>query len=177
MLFKDIKQNFPIYILDKSSVELIKGKVTAAAFPRPDNASQNNFNMPNGSYGTVVPQLNPSNSQRMVIDLTIEAGGRSATYTVSENASVNYAGNLIIATDQSLLASEVEAIYNAADQGLAPERLEQLKQQRDKSKALLAEINPAFKQQQEYDTRFKNLEGSVDELKDLMKNFLKEFKS
>ena len=113
----------------------------------------------------------------MVIDLTIEAGGRSATYTVSENASVNYAGNLVIATEPSLLASEVEAIKNAAEQALAPERIEQLKQQLEKSKSLLAEINPSFKQQQEYDTRFKNLEGSVDELKDMMKNFIKEFKS
>lgn len=175
MQFKDIKQNFPVYILDKSSVELIKGKVTATAFPRPD--SQNNFNLPNGNYGTVVPQLNQSNGQRMVIDLTIDAGGRSATYTVSENASVNYAGNLVIATEQSLLVSEVEAIKNSAEQALAPERLEQLKQSLEKSTSLLSELNPAFKQQQEYDARFKNLEGSVGELKDMMKNFIKEFKS
>lgn len=175
MVFKDIKQNFPVYILDKSSVELIKGKVTATAFPRPD--LQSNFSAPNANYGTVVPQLNQNSGQRMVIDLTIEAGGRTATYTVSENASVNYAGNLVIATEQSLLTSEVEAIKNSAEQALAPERLEQLKQSLEKSTSLLSELNPAFKQQQEYDTRFKNLEGSVDELKDMMKNFIKEFKS
>ena len=173
MLFKDIKQNFPVYILDNTSVELTKGKVTATTFPRPDG----NFNMSNGNYGTVVPQLNQNNGQRMVIDLTIEAGGRSATYTVSENASVNYAGNLVIATEQSLLASEVEAIKNSAEQALAPERLEQLKQSLEKSTSLLSELNPAFRQRQEYDTRFKNLEGSVGELKDMMKNFIKEFKS
>lgn len=175
MLFKDIKQNFTIYILDKSSVELIKGKVTAVTFPRSD--LQTNFNLPNGNYGTVVPPLNQNNSQRTVIDLTIEAGGRSATYTVSENASVNYAGNLVIATEQSLLTSEVEAIKNSAEQALAPERIEQLKQSLEKSTSLLSELNPAFKQQQEYDIRFKNIEGSVDELKDMMRNFIKEFKS
>lgn len=172
MLFKDIKQNFPIYILDKTSVELTKGKVTAIAFPRLDDSQ---FNTPNCNYGTVVSQLN--NNKRMVIDLTIEADGRSATYTVSENASVNYAGNLVIATEPSLLASEVEAIKNAAEQALAPERIEQLKQSLEKSTSLLSELNPTFRQQQEYDTRFKNLEGSVDELKDIMKNFIKEFKS
>lgn len=173
MLFKDIKQNFPVYILDKTSVELTKCKVTGTTFPRPDN----NFNVPNGNYGTVVPQLNQNNGPRMVIDLTIEAGGRSATYTVSENASVNYAGNLVIATEPSLLSSEVEAIKNSAEQALAPERLEQLKQSLEKSTSLLSELNPTFRQQQEYDTRFKSLEGSVDELKDMMKNFIKEFKS
>lgn len=177
MLFRDIKQNFPVYILDKASVELVKGKVTATTFPHPKNNNQNGFNMPNNSYGTVVPPLSSSENQRMVLDLTIEVDGRSATYEVSENASVNYAGSLILATEQSLLAPEVEAIYNAADQGLAPERINQLKQQRDKSKALLAEINPAFKQQQEYDQRFNKLESSVGELKDMMKNFIKELKS
>lgn len=179
MLFKDIKQNFPIYILDKSSVELIKGKVTGTTFPHPESPQQNGFNMSNGNYGTVVPPMGQTtnNNQRVVIDLTIEAGGRSATYVVSESASINYAGNLILATDQSLLASEVEAIKIAAEQALAPERLEQLKQQLEKSTSLLSELNPTFRQQQEYDTRFKNLEGSVDELKDMMKNFIKEFKS
>lgn len=177
MLFRDIKQNFPIYILDKASVELIKGKVTAT-FPHPKkNNNQNCFNMPGNNYGTVVPPLGSSENQRMVVDLTIEAGGRSATYEVSEDASVNYAGSLILATEQSLLASEIEAIYNAAEQGLAPERIKQLEQQRDKSKALLAEINPTFKQQQEYDQRFNKLEDSVGELKDMMKNFIKELKS
>lgn len=179
MLFKDIKQNFPIYILDKSSVELIKGKVTATSFPHADSQNnQNNFNISNGSYGTVVPQLNQNNGQqRMVIDLTIEAGGRSAIYTVSENASINYAGNLVIATEQSLLASEVEAIKNSTEQALAPERLEQLKQSLEKSTALLSELNPTFKQQQEYDKRLGTMENSVNELKDMLTNFIKEFKS
>lgn len=175
MLFKDIKQNFPIYILDKSSVELTKGKVTATTFPRPDN-QQNNYNMPNGNYGTVVNPIN-QNNQRMVIDLTIEAGGRSATYTVSENASVNYAGNLIITTEPSLLASEVEAIKNSAEQALAPERVNQLKDMLEKSTALLSELNPTFKQQQEYDKRLGTMENSVNELKDMLTNFIKEFKS
>lgn len=175
MLFKDIKQNFPIYILDKTTVELVKGKVTGITFPRPET-SQQNFNMPNSNYGTVVPPLG-QNGTRMVIDLTIEANNHSATYVVSENASVNYAGNVIIATESSSLISEVEAIKNSAEQALAPERIEQLKQQLNKSVELLSQINPTFKQQQENDTRFKNLETSVDELKDMMKSFIKEFKS
>jgi len=113
----------------------------------------------------------------MVVDLTIEANGHTATYTVSEGASVNYAGNLIIATDPSLLVSEIEAVKNEADQALAPERLEQLKSQQEKATKLLAELNPTFKQQQDYDKRFGAMESSVNELKDMMANFIKEFKS
>lgn len=172
MNFRDIKENFPIFILDKNNVELIKGKVTAVSFPHADNGnnSQDPFAYPNYNSGQ-------NGQQRMVVDLTIEAGGRSATYVVSENASVNYHGSLIIATEQHLLASEVEAIKNAADQALSKERLEQLKNQQEKSTALLAQINPTFKQQQDNEARFDKIEATVNSMKEMMQNFIKEFKS
>lgn len=174
MTFKDIKQNFPIFLLDKSSVEFIKGKVTATTFPHPDMTPQNgNSGFPAAQSSSIYPGSN----QRMVVDLTIEANGRTATYTVSEGSSINYAGNLIIATEQSLLVPEVEAIKNNADQALAPERIKQLEAQRDKSKKLLAEINPAFKQQQEYDQRLSTIEASQKELRDMMASFIKKFES
>lgn len=171
MTFKDIKQNFPIYILDKTEVKFIKGKVTGTTFPRADKQQdQSAYNM-----GQVQFQQQPP--ARMVVDLTIEADNRTATYTVGENASINYANNLIIATDPSLLVSEIEAIKNSADQGLEPTYLETLKKRRERSVQLLSEISPQFKQQQEYDARFARLEKNQDELKDLLTNFIKEFKS
>lgn len=175
MLFKEVKQNFPIFLLDTSSVKLIKGKVTGATFPRLDIDPQQSSQQ-NSAYNPTAMPFSQNNT-RMVVDLTIEADGHTATYTVSENASINYAGNLIIATEQSLLVPEVEAIKNAAERAIAPEHIDQLKQQYSKASALLAEINPVFKQQQEYDSRFKSIEGSVSELKEMMKSFIKEFKS
>ena len=34
MLFKDIKQNYPVFILNKQDLSLIQGKATQAPFPR-----------------------------------------------------------------------------------------------------------------------------------------------
>lgn len=173
MLFKDIKQNYPIYLLDKDNKVFITGKVTGTTFPHPEKNDRQT--LPGG-----LPNYNTqSKSKRMVVDLTIEAGDRTATYEVSENATVNYAGNLVIATDKQALVPEMEAMVNSASDFLATidQRKAEAEETVKKMKATLAEVSPQFKQQQEYDARFNKLEGSVDELKDMMKNFIKEFKS
>lgn len=36
MLFKEIKQNYPVYILDKQRLKLVQGKVATVSFPRLD---------------------------------------------------------------------------------------------------------------------------------------------
>ena len=68
MLFKDIKQNYPIYILDKQELTVSQGKVLSIGFPRMDVMSK---------------PANPINTQ-MVIDITIDNCGKSATYTIPE---------------------------------------------------------------------------------------------
>lgn len=45
-----------------------------------------------------------------------------------------------------------------------------------KSKDLLAELNPAFKEKQQYEQRMANMEKTIEGLKDMMQNFIKEAK-
>ena len=173
MVFKEIKQGYPIYLLDKDNKCFITGKVTGATFPHPAKDEQQTF--PGG-----LPNYNNSQKpKRMVVDLTIEAGDRTATYEVSENATVNYAGNLVIATDKQALVPEMEAIVNNASDFLATvdQRKAEAEETVKKMKAVLAEVSPQARQAQEYDQRFSNIEGSVNELKDMFANFIKEFKS
>lgn len=175
MTFKDIKQNFPIYLLDQAKCELIKGKVISTSFPHLDNSPQTPS--PNQALNPAIyPHVPNSFNQRMVIDLTLEVNGNTATYVVGENASVNYTDNLIIAVDPAALIPEVEAIKNNADQALAPERIESLKQQQAKATELLMTLNPTFRQQKEYDQRLDGIESSVKELKDVVASFINEFK-
>lgn len=171
MTFKDLKQNFPAYILDTNKCEILKAKVVGASFPRFDNNYQQSSRL------MVDPYYQPrDNSARRVIDLTLEVEGKTATYIVGENDSVNYANNLIIAADQNALIPEVEAIKNRVDEILSPDMMNSLKQQRDKATELLVKLNPSFKQRQEYDKRLDNVESSLGELKEMMTNFIKEFK-
>ena len=163
MIFKDIKQNYPVFMLDKQALTITQGKAIAVAFPRLD--------------------LNKNAAvTQMVVDVTIEAEGKTATYTIPENLSVTYAGNLVLSTDRQGLVNEVEAMKTAAEQALSS--MGRQKEILAKSSALLAELNPAFKEKQETEKRFGQIESSIHEIKDLLKaqqeamaNFIKEFKS
>lgn len=158
MLFKDIKQNYPVYILNKQDLSLTQGKATQVPFPRME------MNQKTGKT-------------EMVIDITIEANGKTATYVIPENLSVTYAGNLILSTDKMSLASEIEAMKNTAEQVLAS--VDHHKEVLEKSSSLLAELNPVYKEKQETEKRFSAIEetvtgvkGSVDELKKMMSDFI-----
>lgn len=74
LLFKDIKQNYPVYILDTQEFSLIQGKATQVSFPRLE------MNQKTGKT-------------EMVVDVTIEANGKMATYAIPESHSVTYAGH------------------------------------------------------------------------------------
>lgn len=163
MLFKDIKQNYPVYILNKQDLSLTQGKAVQVPFPRME------MNQKTGKT-------------EMVIDITIEANGKTATYVIPENLSVTYAGNLILSTDKMSLASEIEAMKNTAEQVLAS--VDHQKEVLEKSSSLLAELNPVYKEKQETEQRFGKIEGSIGEMKELMKkqqemmeNFIKKFES
>ena len=99
MLFKDIKQNYPVYILNKQDLSLTQGKAVQVPFPRME------MNQKTGKT-------------EMVVDITIEANGKTATYVIPENLSVTYAGNLILSTDKMSLASEIEAMLSSLDTAL-----------------------------------------------------------
>ena len=163
MLFKDIKQNYPVYILDKQDFSVIQGKATSVSFPRMD--------------------MNPKiGKTEMVVDVTIEVNGKTGTYTIPENLSVTYAGNLVLSTDKQGLSGEIEAMKNNAEQILAS--VDRQKEILNKASSLLAELNPVYREKQETEKRFGVIETqvsevkkSVDEIKDLVTSFLKEFKS
>lgn len=159
MIFKDIKQNYPVYILDKQEVTLTQGKVTSVSFPHIDT------NMP--SYNSV------SNPQ-MVVDVTIEANGKAATYTIPESLSITYAGNLILSTDKQSLINEVEALKNGAEQVLAS--VEHNKTIVDKASALLSEMNPVYKEKQETEKRLTKMEGDVSEIKKMLSELSRQLK-
>ena len=163
MLFKDIKQNYPVYILNKQDLSLTQAKAVQVPFPRME------MNQKTGKT-------------EMVIDITIEANGKTATYVIPESLSVTYAGNLILSTDKMSLASEIEAMKNTAEQVLAS--VDHQKEVLEKSSSLLAELNPVYKEKQETEQRFGKIENSINRMEELMKkqqemmtSFIKKFES
>lgn len=153
MLFKDIKQDYPIYILDKGELTISQGKVMSVGFPRTD-----------------VLHSSLQSPSQLVIDVTIQNGDKSATYTIPENLSITYAGDLVLSTDKEGLINEIEALKNRAEQVLTS--VDRQKEILEKANDLLIDLNPAFKEKKETDMRFSKIEESVNELKDMFSKFL-----
>lgn len=165
--FKDIKQNCPVYLFNKTDVAVTQGKVTSASFPKMEYNPQ-------------------TGQQQMMITFGIECEGKNSTYGIPENSSVVNAGDVVIATDKSLLLSEVETLNNNAVQFLesVDSMIERQKQVREKCEILMSELNPIYKERQETEKRFNaieskfsSMEQTVNGMKEMLANFIKEMKS
>lgn len=139
MTFKELKQGYPIYMLDKDKLEVKCGKVRENSFPRID-------------------QMN--GQRQMVVDVSVECDGKTATYTMPEDSCVVYANNLVISTHQQGLTTEVEKMKEEAERILASvDRQEKIVNTADD---LLAQLNPTLKEKRETEQRFLKIEGRMD---------------
>lgn len=155
MLFKDIKQNCPVYILNKQDMSFTEGKAARVGFSK--------------------MEMNPKTGKtEMMIDIDVEANGVTGNYAFPDNLSISYANNLVFSTDTDGIVRELESMHNGAERFLA--QVEQQKTILEKSKALLTELNPVYKERKATEQRFEKLEGSMARMEQMMTEFLKEWK-
>lgn len=162
--FKDIKQNYPVYIFDKQELTYVQGKVISVTFPR--------FDMNAGKMSIPGQMPIPGQSQ-MVVDVTIEANDKTATYVIPENLSLTGSGNLIISTEKEILIKEIEAIKTSSEQALSS--MDYHKKVVEKTTSLLSELNPVYKKEKETEERFNKIEDSVSRMEKMMTKFFEEF--
>lgn len=150
--FRDVKQGYPVYILDRQKFEVTQGKVTSAGFPRLES--------------------NPAAGKtQMVVDVAIDDGdGRTASYVIPEALSVTYAGDLVLSTERAGLVGEVEAMASEAQKALS--LAERHRAVVDKAPELLAELDTEHKAARETDRRLTVLEGTLGEMREMMKRML-----
>ena len=160
LLFKDIKQNYPVYIFNKQELTVTQGKVISVSFPRYDNAS--------------ATQLKPMATPNMVVDVVIEANGSTATYTIPEGLAITYANNLVLSTEKEGLVNEITALRSTAEQILAS--VNKQKEIVEKSTSLLEDLDPVSKERRENDQRMTNLEKSVGNMQKMMQELLQKIK-
>lgn len=154
MLFKDLKNGYPVYIFNHETVEVTQGKVLGVAGPHFDN-----------HYGS---------STDMVVDVTVEHGGATKSYTFKDGTEIGYAGQFVIATGREGILREVEAMKSQSEQALS--KVDAHKTIIDKCSTILEELNPAFKEKQENNARFSKIEQDLQsfgsdmrELKELIR--------
>lgn len=159
MLFKDLKPNYPVYALFKEdTTKAVQGKVTSISGPR-------------------IEQIKPGQitTSQMVVDVTIELEGKTATYSIPEMLSVTYAGNkLVLSVDKEGILREVEAMKSQSEEALKNENT--YKKIIEDCSAILSDWSPVFKEKKETEERLNKIENSIDKLSGLVSSLVNEFK-
>lgn len=144
MTFKDLKSGHTVYLLDRTALKYEEGLVTATSLPLPD--------MTPGNYG------------RMLIDITVQTkDGRRNTYAVNDSEQTAYAGSLLLSASKDSVANEVRAINAQAEETLA--KVPDAQRTASVCKALLAELDTAYRDRQETEGRFRKIDerfGSME---------------
>lgn len=152
MEFKNIQRNHPVYLLDKQTVEVKEGKVID--------------NQPHINTGIATI----SGSGQPMRDVTIEAEGKQTIYTIPEHLALALAGDIVLATEKTDLIPEVGKMINEASDII--KAYEPSKERKAKGEELLATLNPAIKEKQETEKRFKALEGDISGIRGMVKQLL-----
>lgn len=163
MNFSEIRQNYPVYILNRNSMTTMQGKVINAGKPYFPN--MNPMNMP-------MPGQVKQSTQRMV-DITIEIEGKTQTFTIPETSAVTCAqinGNeMILSTEKQGIIREVEVLKSQSESVLASmDKHKTIIQNCDR---ILTEWNPQFAEKKELEERIKKAEDKVDKLCEKLDKF------
>lgn len=136
MTFKDLKSGFSVYLLDRNTLKYEQGRVMSVGLPHTD--------------------LQACNFGKMFVDITIQAEGKQNTYSVCDAEPTAYAGSLLIATDKEYITNEVRAINAQAEETLA--KIDDARRTVSACKTLLADLDTAYKDRQETETRFRRID-------------------
>lgn len=148
MLFKDLKQGQTIYAIDRKNAEYIEGRVEETpSLPHYDNRQPT-----------------------MTVDVKLSLKGEQRVYSIPENLSVTYAGDLCIATDQKDLISIVKDMEKKADEAIAD--YPRQKEVKDKCKKLALDLDPSLKARMESEDRLNRLEEKQEKMYGLLERFL-----
>lgn len=150
MTFKDLKEQSIIYVLDKNQVTVYNGKVTSI---KPG-------------------KTNPQMLGGFILDFTIEYNGITQVFAIPDHLSVTYTGNnLILSVDQSSLIPELDKIIR--DNETIVNNLEAIKAGITKAKNLKMDLDPSYREKQQTEKRFSQIESSISEIKDMLQQLIK----
>lgn len=140
MLFKELKSNYPIFLLDRATLNFEQARVM-----------------------NVQPNYQSVNMNRIEVNVTIQnKEGKQNTYAVADSEQSAYAGNLFISTSKDSIINEVNVLKIASEEVLS--KVEEHKQTVEKCKNLLAELDTTFRDQQKTNERLDQMENKLDEI-------------
>ena len=153
MIFKELKKGLPVYILNKNNLDYNQGKVIQDATP---------------------PRIGSTFGQGLLTDVSIESGGITKIWTLPADQKVAEMQNdsdTIIAIDKSTILAMIKSIHGECESYL--EGVPHYEEKLEKAKALIAELDQTYKQQQQTEERFTKIEQSIDSINESLALILK----
>ena len=144
MNFKELKKGFPVYIINKETIEYCQGKVVQDATP---------------------PRVNTVFGQPLVVDVSIESNGSTKIWTLSADqkvAEMQNDSNVIISTDKNTILAMIKSINQECENYL--QGIDLNKKKLKLTKDLIAELDLTYKQQQQTEERFDKIEHAISEI-------------
>jgi hypothetical protein len=158
LLFKDSKAGYPVYMLDKESMHVQEGRIVNVGQPYIEPAKP----------GQMAP------SMQRIVDVTVEADGKTLTYAIPEMLSVTYAGNMVISTEREDVVREVKAVRQHSVSVI--ECVDRHKSILEKCDTILAELDVEYKEKRERDSRMDRLEDGLNTVKEMVETLVNGIK-
>lgn len=150
MKFKELKKGFPVYILNKDTIEYSQGKVIQDATP---------------------PRIS---NITMVVDVSIEQSGTTKIWTLGSDLEVAQTDNTFISTDKNIIVTMLKSMQQEYDNYL--KGVENVKDKLSKVNKLVGELDVTYKQQQQTEARFSRIEDSIKVMESTLSEILKAVK-
>ena len=146
MLFKELKQGYPLYVLNVNTLEVGTGTVTFVGQP---HVTQDKQKLVKGQI-------------QMVVDVTANFGNQPQTIELADSLSSTMSndGTLLITPNQADIANGMRMIRARCEEYIRNE--EHYKELIKKCDEQLPNFDPLYKQQQESENRFTEMKSTID---------------
>lgn len=149
MLFKDVKQGYPLYIFDRNNVSIKTGNVTAVSFPH----------------------ISTKVNSGMVVDVTVNIDGASQQYEIKDVSECAYVGTTMLSPNIDSVLNEVKVVKAQSEEII--KSIDKHQETINKCAALLAEFDPAYKEKRVNEERLNRIEKSIEKLTAIVENIAK----
>lgn len=165
MTFKELKQGYPLYVLNVNTMEVGTGTVTFVGQP---HVTQDKAKIAKGQL-------------QMVIDVTATFGNQSQTIELTDSLSSTMSndGTLLITPNQEDVANGIRMVKTRCEEYIRNEQ--HYKELIKKCDALLPQVDPLYRQSIDNEARFTGMQATIDkqakdiaEMKDMLTKLLKK---
>ncbi len=144
MNFKDIKQGYPLYVLDRKALCAKTLNVREVSLPHVD--------------------AKIGGATNLVVDILTDDG---QPYVMMADADVAYPDGMVISTSVDNILRELTSMRNTAQQAL--DRVDKERQTVERCNSLLADLDPAQREKQQTEKRFEKIENMQQQMFEMLK--------